>query len=1072
MEGMIRWFSRNHVAANFLMLTILLAGGFTWIQLRKEIFPEIAIDAIAISVLYPNATPDEVQEGVCIPIEEAIADIEGIKKISSTSAESNGAVTVEVETGYDVREVMSDLKTRVDAIDNFAENAEKPILEEIVISSQVLSIAISSNTDESTLRKLGEEVREGLLDQEVIKKVSQPSLLGKIKGDPKITKVSLTAVRPYEISIEVSEQRLRQYGMTMAEVAEKVRVSSADLPGGSIKTQAGEIVLRAQGKKREVAEFEQIPMLSLADGTEVILANIATIRDGFEDIETETSFNGKKAVLVNVFRTGNQDTLTIAKAAKDYIKQKQYELPDEVSLEVWRDDSMMLVGRLDLLRRNGTTGLILVFIVLALFLRPSLAFLVALGIPVSFAGAIWLMPMLGVSVNMISLFAFIVVLGIVVDDAIVVGENVYSRIRKGEHPREAAWKGTHEVGVVVTFGILTTVAAFTPMLGLSGVSGKIWPNIPLVVIPTLLFSLVQSKLVLPAHLALLKPTNPDEKKNRFLRLQQVIANSLEIFIQNVYQPFLRRVLQARYIVLSVFLFLLLTVFGIVKGKWMKFEFFPEVEADLINAKLEMPRGVSFEQTREVIALVEEKALGLGEIYQNSKGESVMRNVLASAGTQPLATGFNASGVPTGNHLGEVTIELAPAASRKIEAKQLVQEWREAVGLIPGVVSLTFATQSAGGGNALDLTLTGNEAESLQAAGSYVVRRLSEIDGAVDAYSSDRKGKQELRIKALTPAARARGLTLQGVATQVRQAFYGEEAQRLLRGKEELKVMVRYPEKERRSLENFEQMKLVTPDGSRVPLSQMVLFEEGYGPDVIKRINRKRAVEIKCDVDKKKITGKELVETLDREVMQSKEFRQLFPSVNYTFEGEQKDRQDSIKEIFIGFVFALIAMYVLMAIPLKSYSQPLIILSVIPFGIVGAVTGHLLLGYNLSMMSVVGIVALAGVVVNDSLVLVDHVNRHRDLAVKEAVSLAGARRFRAILLTSLTTFVGLMPMLLEKDFQAKFLIPMAISLGFGILFATMITLILVPSIYVILDDLKKIPRVIKWLLPKGRSTFEL
>ena len=1082
MEGLIRWFSRNHVAGNFIMIGVLLAGFYTWFQLRKEIFPDTAVEALAVSVVYPNATPEDVEEGVVIPIEEAIADLDGIEEILSTAREGIGVVNVEVSNGYDVRDVMDDVKTRVDAIDNFAENAEEPILEELIITSQVLSVAISADADEATLRGMAEEVRDGLLDFKSPKPVLEPvwgsdalglprfvyqRVLRFLQGEPSITKVQIAGVRDYEISIEVSEETLRSYGLALQDVATAVRRSSLDIPGGTIKTDAGEVVVRTVAKRYRGKEFEDIVVLTRPDGSTVKLGEIATIVDGFEDEDISNSFDGEDAVLVNVFRVGDQDTLVLARVVREYLEAKQRELPKGVSLEVWNDQSVLLLGRLDLLKRNGLVGLALVFLVLAIFLRPSLAFLVALGIPVSFAGGIWLMPETGISINMISLFAFILVLGIVVDDAIVVGENVYRRLRTGEDPKEAAWRGTHEVGVVVIFGVLTTAVAFTPMLGLSGVSGKIWPNIPLIVIPVLLFSLVQSKLVLPAHLSFLKAGGSDRKVGLIGRFQRSIANGLERFVEHVYQPFLNRCLRFRWLVWAVFIAVfLIATFGIVGGKKIETQFFPEVEADLLVANVQLPRGVSFDQVEDAVALLEREALALGERHTDREGNPVVTHVLASAGTQPFITAFSPDGPPVASNLGQITVELKPSANRDVSAEQLVQEWREAVGTIPGVSELTFVAQAAGGGNAIDINLAGQDLDQLRAATEFLKTELASYQGTVDIADSDRDGKKELRIKRLTPMGEALGLRLSDVAIRVRNSFFGDEVERLLRGRDELKVMVRFPESERRSVENLEQIKIRTPDGALVPLTQVAEFEEGRGPDTIQRDDRKRSIKITADVDKSKGANANQVRARFEKEAVAK-LPELFPGVLAEFKGEQRDQANSVKEIGIGFIFALLGMYVLMAIPLKSYLQPLIIMSVIPYGIVGAVVGHLIMNTELSIMSMCGIVALAGVVVNDSLVLVDYVNRHRGDpgGLVMAATKAGGRRFRPIILTSLTTFAGLMPMLLETDMQARFLIPMAISLGFGILFATLITLILVPAFYVILEDIK---HFVAWLV--GRRSI--
>ena len=1071
MKGVIKWFSRNHVAANSLMLAVLLAGFYTWFQLRKEMFPEVSVDAISIGIPYPNASPEDVEEGVVIPVEEAIADTDGIREINSLAAENMGVVTVMVENEYELREVMDEIRARVDAIDNFAEEAERPVLEELLLSSQVLSIAVSGDVDERSLRTIADRVRRGLLDFrpaepkfDILDPV--PWFLSKIRKESRITKVELAGALPYEISIEVSEEKLRQYTLTIGDVADAVRRASQDLPGGSVQTAAGEVVIRALGKPDDTWEFGEVAVVTREDGSVVKLRQIATINDGFEDLEMTNSFDGRKAILVNVYRTGQQDTLRIREAITEFLHNSKAEIPEGIQLEVWNDTSVFLEGRLSLLKRNGMWGLLLVFLVLALFLRPSLALLVALGIPVSFAGGIWLMPQMEISINMISLFAFILVLGIVVDDAIIVGENVYRRMRNGEEPREAAWRGTHEVGMVVIFGILTTMVAFTPMLGLSGVSGKIWPNIPLVVIPTLFFSLVQSKLVLPAHLALLRRSDPDHRPWFLGRIQRSIALGLERFVSRIYSPFLKLCLRRRYVVLSIFLAVLCTTFGLVKGKWIRSMFFPEVEADIVIARYELPRGVAFAAARAATEKIEQEALKISESpeFVTRDGRPVVRHILASAGVQPFITDFSAGGAKSGVHLGEVTMELAPSAERDISSDDIVRQWREQVGNIPSAVELSFVAQAAGGGNAIDLLLTGPKQEDLRSAADYLRNKLEGYSGVIDIADTDRPGKRELVFEELTPEGRAAGLRLGGVASQVRRAFYGDEVQRLQRGDNEVKVMVRYPEAERESVENFERMKLRTTQGT-IPLTQVVKVKERRGPDTIRRADRNRAIRITADVDYTRGNANEVVKRFKEEALSQLEF--AFPTVNYRFEGEQSDQAESVREIGLGFIFALIVMYVLMAIPLKSYLQPLIIMSVIPFGIVGAVLGHVLMRTELSIMSMCGFVALAGVVVNDSLLMVDYVNRERKSSsnILEAAVSAGAVRFRAILLTSLTTFVGLTPMLMETDMQARFIIPMAISLGFGILFATTITLLLVPSAYVILEDLRIGGR---WLLGKRQD----
>lgn len=1074
-KGIIHWFSRNHVAGNFLMLMVVVFGFMTWPKLKKEIFPETSINAVLISVPYPNATPEEVEKGILIPIEEAIQDLDGIDAIRSTAAQGIGTSMVEVESSYNVRNVMDDIKTRVDAIQNLAEEAEKPTLSELLIKAQVMSIAVSADTDEATLRELAEQVRTGLI-----------TFKG---GESPVTQAVLAGVREYEISIEVSEETLRQYGITFDEVAAAVRRSSLDLPGGSVKTKGGEVMIRTESRRYNAEEFAPITVITRPDGSLVRLGDIATIRDGFEEEEIESRFNQIPAILINVYRVGNEDTIKIANTAKTYVSEVAPGiLPKGVTLEIWKDDSLFLSGRLELLAKNGIFGLFLVTVVLALFLRPSLALLVALGIPVSFAGTIALMPFLGISVNMISLFAFILVLGIIVDDAIVVGENIYSRIRRGEHPRDAAPLGTKEVGVVVTFGVLTTMMAFTPMLGLSGVGGKIWPNIPLIVIPCLLVSLVQSKFVLPSHLALLKPASEQKPPGPILRFQQHFSRGLERFVDKVYRPVLTQALRFRYLVLIGFITVLFVTFAIVSSGWIRFVFFPEVETDIIIAKVKLSQGVAYERTVEAVRRIEEKGVELNEHFKNREGRPVIRHMLTSIGTQPFIQGIQGmKGPPRSSNIGEVTIEMVPAATRDFTAAAVVSKWRELVGDIPGTVELTFSSESATGGNAIDVELVGTDLGQLESATRELKTALADFAGVIDIGDSNIEGKRELKLK-IRSRGEALGLRLDDVAGQVRQGFYGDEIQRLQRGKNEVKVFVRYPEEERKSIANLENMKIRTPEGAEVPFSEVATAEFGRAYASIQRTDGQRAIRVTADVDK--TTGanaNEVVAALTAgSVERSRgqqwrvnianwvrtqrglaprpepekgalyEITRKYPGVSYSFEGEQKDQAKSVTEIGEKFIIALLGMYVLLAIPLRSYVQPLIVMSVIPFGLVGAIAGHMLMGFSLSIMSMCGIVALAGVVVNDSLVLVDYVNRHvaSGNSLHDAAREAGAARFRPILLTSLTTFVGLMPMVLETDIQAKFLIPMAVSLSFGILFATVITLFLVPCVYLMLEDIGK------------------
>ncbi len=1058
MNGAISWFARNGVAANLLMVLILFGGVVTVNGIKREIFPEIPSRMISVSVLYPGAAPEEVEEAICIRIEEAVGSLEGVKRLSSTASENQGLVRIEAIEGTDTRQLLDDVKSRVDAIDTFPQEAEQPVITEVQTQSQVINVAVSAEMDEASLRTLGERVRDDLL------------------ALPGVTQATLVGARAYEISIEVSETALRRWGLTFDQVAAAVRRSSLDLPGGSIKARGGEILLRTKGQAYVGRDFESIPVLSRPDGSKVVLGDIAHIVDGFEDVDQITRFDGRPSVMVQVFRVGEQDALKIAEAIHAYIADSTPQFPAGVTLTAWQDDSQLLRGRQELLIRNGRTGFVLVFFVLALFLKLRLAFWVSMGIPISFLGALWLMPTLGASISMISLFAFIIVLGIVVDDAIVTGENIYRHHEAGSDGLKAAIDGTHEVAVPVTFAVLTTVAAFAPLLFVPGRIGQIMATIPLIVIPTLLFSLVESKLILPYHLSHL-PRNTKPRtglRGAWNRVQKGVASTLRAFVQRVYTPSLDFAIRWRYHAVAVFLFLLLGTVGLIAGGRIKFIFFPNVEADLILADVTLPNGTPFETTLDATRQLEASLATLrGELAEEGREDPIL-HVLSSTGDQPLATD-QANNGPNGNtgatffasNRAEIAVELLPAEERDGTSLELARRWRELTGTIPDAVELTFRSSIFSAGDPINVQFAGPNMAELEAVAERVKERLSDYAGVFDISDSYLTGKQEVQLT-LKPGAESLGLTHNELARQVRQAFYGEEVQRIQRGRDEIKVMVRFPAGERRSLGDLERMRIRTSSGEEVPFSAVAEVQEGRGFASITRTDRRRTLSVTADVDLAKANPGEILADLQSTLLP--EILAAYPRVRYSFEGEQEEQRQTMGGLRRGFLIALIVIYALMAIPFRSYLQPLIVMSAIPFGLIGAVWGHVLRGIDISIVSMFGIVALTGVVVNDSIVLVDYINRKRreGLTVTEAVLTAGPARFRAILLTTLTTMAGLTPMILERSLQAQFLVPIAISLAFGVGFSTLIILILVPVGYVILDDLKRLPGRVSGTLRKERS----
>lgn len=1059
MNSAVAWFARNHVAANCLMFAIIFGGLFSVLQMRIEIFPETSVDVVSINVPYPGAAPEEVEDGIVIRIEEAIQDLQGIKEISSTASEGSANVSAEVATGYDVRNVLDDIKVRVDAIDTFPEEAERPVIEEIILRNQVLSIAITGDADEATLKEIAERVREDLLAYSPAPEGLIQKLRAVFRGQASITQARVGGVRPYEIGIEISEADLRRYHLTFDDVAEAIRRSSLDLPGGTVRSERGEILLRTQTQAYRGYEFEKIVVLTNPDGTYITLGDIATVKDGFEETPLENVFDGKPAALVDVYRTGDENALDIARLAHEYVAENQNTLPGGLTMGVWKDDSVYLEERISLLLKNAGQGLFLVFLTLALFLRLNLSFWVCLGIPLSFLGAFTVMNGFGLSINMISLFALILVLGIVVDDAIVVGESIYSESEKRGSGVHSSIIGAQRVAIPVTFAVLTTIVAFTPMLNIPGVSGKIWGVIPLTVIPCLLFSMIESKFILPAHLSHLRTERSDRPfrgiTGLWRRLRRLFANGLSFFVRHIYRPGLFFLTRFRYLTVLTFLAILVVTLSALAFGWIKFVYFPRVPADFIIARLEMPFGTPSERTAAAIHRISNAALEIQDELEADGSDDVIAHMLSTVGNQPYNGAFSLNVEQAVTHLGEVTIELLPSSERSegVTSEMIEKRWRDKVGTIPGAVELQFTSILAAGGDPINVALSGNNFDSLQKAAAEVKDTLYSLAGVIDIRDDFREGKEEVKLDVL-PSAEAIGISRMDLARQVRQAFYGEEAQRIQRGRDEIRVLVRYPRDERNSLYDLHNLRVRTPDGREVPFDAVAKASYGRGYASIKRLDRRRTISIIADVDSK-ITNAQLInDKLLNEVLPTVQAK--YPSISYSFEGEAREQEETLRGLKSGAVLAFFAMYALMAIPFRSYIQPVLLMLVIPFSLIGAIWGHLLMGQNVSMLSINGIIALAGVVLNDGLVLIDYINqqRRKGLPISQAVRLAGKARFRAILLTSLTTFTGLLPLLAERSTQAQFLKPMAISLAFGVLFATALNLILLPCFYLILNDLQK------------------
>ena len=1048
MHTAIRWFAHNPVAANLLMTLLLLGGAAGAYLTNQEEFPSFDIPAVTVNVPYLGAAPVEVEKGVCVRIEEAIEGVEGVKKIMGDATEGMCSVFAEMEIDADEILVLNEIKSRVDGINSFPQETEKPIVSKLTIARRVVQVAVSGDATERLLKEIARDLRDEL---------------AAVEG---ISQVSVDYIRPYEISIEVSEQTLRAYGITLEQVSRAIRQSSFDMPGGSIRSRSGEILIRTTGQAYYGEEFADVVVLTRNDGTRVMLSDIAEIRDTFQEGDLMAEFNGSRAAMVNVSQVGSEDLIKIAKDAQQVVAAYQRQLPPGVTTDIWINTSLELQERMSVLTRNAGGGLILVLLILALFLQFRLAMWVAIGIPVALMGTLAFLPGMDITISTMTVMGFILVLGIVVDDAIVVGERVYGHEQMGKSRLDAAIEGTWEVSVPVIFGVLTTIAAFLPLILVQGRMAEFFSPIGWVVIFALVCSIIESQLILPSHLAhrstKVATQGLSKKWNDF---QGGLADALESFSRNRYQPFVRLVTQWRYAAAAVCLGLLIIALAMILSGRIVFGFFPAVEGNRVYAGLEMPEGVSAETTLEAARRIELAAQRLNEELTLELGlsEPLVQNTLVSVGQEVDRNGPGRPMTAGRSNIAEVVIDLVVLEERNnLSAKIVANRWREAVGAIPDAVNLRFDADTYSTGAPIAYQLRGDDVDELRRAAEELKAELSRFNGVFDISDSFRSGKQEVQL-ALLPEARNLGLTLSDLANQVRGAFYGAEAQRIQRGQDDVRVMVRFPEAERKSIGNLEDMYIRTPNGSQVPFYSVAQFDIGRGYSRINRLDGKRQVEVRADVDRSAVTPEEISAAVRAELLP--QFRQRYPDIDIQLGGEQEERAEALGGLAIGSLFSLVIIYGLLAIPLRSYLQPLVIMSVIPFGAVGAITGHYVLDQQLMFFSALGIVALSGVVVNASLVLVDYANRQRreGMETVEAILKATSVRFRPIILTSVTTFVGLIPLMSTSTPATAPFLPMAISLAWGVLFATVITLLLVPCLYLMVEDfLQLLPKVRNWL----------
>ena len=1036
-RGPIAYMARNGVAANLLMFFILVAGFFSLQGLVQEVFPEVSLDRIRITVPYPGATPDEVEESIILKIEEQLEGVEGIKALRSTAAEGRGSVIAELNLGEDLSRALDDVKAQIDRIQTFPAGAERPEVTEVTSRQSVIRIVIYGDVSERSLKEVAYRTEDALADL------------------PEVSYVETTGVRDYEISIEVSLDRLRSHGLTLQDISNTVRGSSLDLSAGSIDTRDEEVRIRTTGQNYTQQDFEDIIVVSRADGTVVRLGDIAEVRDGFRDVDLIGLYEGQPAAYVEVFRTADEKVLQIVDAVEKHLDEEVTpSLPAGVQLAIWNNDADILKSRLGLLVKNGLIGLALVLIALALFLETRLAFWVAVGIAVSFVGTFAVMSVVGVSVNLMSLFAFILAVGIVVDDAIVVGENIYAEREKGRRGVVASIRGTRRINTPVVFAVLTTGVAFCPLFFIPSSLGRIIGQIPIIVISVLVFSLIESLLVLPNHLSHLprprRRADGRERAHPIKRIQMRVDGALKRFIAGPLDRALRFATGRPGIVIASGVGMIIVCVAMIPAGIIRVTFMPTVEGDLVTANLEMPEGTPVQHTANMALILERAGYRVLERLAADEGQELddllegVNVTIGQGARQSGPAGDAGAAVTPRAAIAAIEFKLVTADQRNLSAVEFQLAWRRLLGPLPRAKSIRIDSDILRLGDPVHVELAHPDAQRLAVIADTVMARLQEFDGVFDIQADQEKGLREIQLD-LRPEARTLGLTLDNVARQVRAAFFGDEALRVQRGREDVRVYVRLPEEERNAIADVEGYMVRTPAGGVVPLGRVAEVRFGNSPTTIQRKDGDRVVTVTANVFRGIVTGPEMNAVLEGSVLPELVSRD--PGLSYAFGGERQEQVESFGALGGGFALALVAIYALLAIPFGSYTKPLIIMAAIPFGIIGAVLGHLILGLNVAIMSLFGIVGLSGVVVNDSLVMIDFINerQRQGMSGRDAIIAGAKARFRPIFLTSVTTFLGVAPLVFETSLQAQFLIPMAASLGFGILFGTAVLMMIVPAL---------------------------
>jgi len=1027
-KNIIKWFAKNHVAPNLLIFIIVLGGIMGLSAMNKEIWPGIPLEVVTINMVYPGAGPQEVEEQICVRLEEAVHNLDGIKQINSTAMQNACNVRIEAVADWDIQKLLNEVKVEVDSINTFPIDAERPTIKQEQFKVQVLGVAVSGLVSEKELKDYTEKLRDDI------------ALL------PSVSFVETTAIRPLEMSIEVSEQDLRRYNLSFDDVVSAIKQSSINLPAGTVRAEHGDIQIQSRGQAYSEKDFENIILVSRNNGTLIRLGDIATVKDDFVEENVQSFFDSRPSKYLLIYISTNPNVIVTTAVVEEYLAELQNRLPPGIEVVKWMDVSVMFWDRMKMLAENAILGLVLVYVVLVLFLRPLLAFWVSVGIAVAFMGGFFLLPATGTSLNMISMFAFMLILGIVVDDAIIVGEAIYSKQQRGLYGVIHASNATARVAKPVLFAVLSTMVAFLPMYFMPGTNAKFGMPIPTVVLLVLIFSLIECLLILPSHVAHLKPEKPPETTpaKKLVQVRKWFASGMEKFAMEYYKPFLNSALNNYRFTIACFMSAIFLAGTFYSFGYLGSSFAPRVPSNFITVTVELPVGTPFEKSQKVVKRLE------------GATEELEKNSYQFTGDEDKLIQHAVSNAY--DNIIRYTMVLKSGEYRNVSAREVAETWRSYVGELENVEKFEMDYTINEQQSAIKLRFTVDDFKDLPRVSRELQEELERYPGVFDVSDNLQDTRPELEIR-LKPYATNLGITLQEVARQVRQGFYGEEVQRIPRGKDDVKVMVRYSKDERRSVDHFSDIRIRTRDGREVPFDAVAdaVYVDGYSN--IQRVDRKRMAIISAEIttganiDAEKVTKAILDENLARWTKQ-------YPGFEIKTDGAQREQEDFAQAMKISWVVTILAIYALMALPFRSFWQPFIIMTAVPFGWVGAIVGHAVFSTEVSMFSLLGITAAIGVVVNDNLVLIDRINelREKGAAIKDAAMQGAVDRFRPIVLTSLTTFIGLLPMMFEKSTQALFLVPMVISLAFGVALASFVTLLLVPSLYVMGEYAKEVMRI--------------